>query len=337
MAPMAAAKKTLYEILGVARDANDIDIGLAHERRTLELAREVPPDPSARSLAHEAFEVLSNPKRRAAYDASLVSAAEKAAAAQQASPDLVLDVDEDEERSERRKKLMVPVGIGVAIALGVLLFVLRPRPAPAPVQPVAEAPQPPPPPAPPKPRSAPEILADAVTSAGKIMSYEMSGRAVPVGLAMGTEAGVMITTCHALPAGAKLVVQVGAESLAADLAITDEDLDLCKLAVGGFTTRPFALATDDAKAGDRIYAVGMNAKGEMALTEGKVTEVRTVPAGTILLVSMPIAPAGSGGPVFNEFGRVVGVATTPHWYGAGLNVALPVSWIAQMRSRGRAQ
>jgi S1-C subfamily serine protease len=322
----------------VDRDANDIDIALAHERRNLELAREVPPDPSAKSLVHEAFEVLSNPKRRAAYDAALVSAAEKAAASQQSSPDLVLDADDEDQAIERRKKLFVYMGIGVALAIGVLFFVMRPhKPAAPPVEPVAEAPKAPAPPPPPKPKSSVEILADAVTSAGKIMSYEMSGRAVPVGLAMGTENGAMITTCHALPAGAKLVVQVGSETLPADLAITDEDLDLCKLSVGGFTTRPLSLAAEEAKAGDRIYAVGMSAGGEMALTEGKVTEVRTVPAGKILVLSMPIAPAGSGGPVFNEFGRVVGVATTPHKHGAGLNVALPVSWIEQMRSRGRTQ
>lgn len=336
---MAAAKKTLYEILGVPRDANDIDIGLAHEKRNFELAREVPPDASAKSLVHEAFEVLSNPKRRAAYDASLVSAAEKAAASQQAEPDLVLEGDEEDEAQQRRKKLLIPVIAGVVVLLIAIALLMRsPRPpAPPPVEPVAEAPKPPPPPAPPKPKSAPEILADAVTSGGKVLSYEMSGRAVPVGLALATEPGMMVTTCHGLPAGSKLVVSVGNESLPADLAITDEDLDLCKLSVAGFTTRPLSLAAEDAKAGDRIYALGMNAKGELALTEGTVKQLLTGPAGKVLELSMPIAPAGSGGPVFNEFGRVVGIATTPHKFGPALNVALPISWVSQMRSRGGAQ
>jgi serine protease Do len=338
MAPMAAAKKTLYEILGVPRDANDIDIGLAHEKRNFELARDVPPDPSAKSLVHEAFEVLSNPKRRAAYDASLVSAAEKAAASQQSEPDLVLESDEEEEEQQRRKKLLIPVAAVAVVVLIAMFFLLRsPKPpAPPPVEPVAEAPNPPPP-APPKPKSAPEILADAVTSGGKVLSYEMSGRAVPVGLALSTEPGMMVTTCHGLPAGSKLVVSVGGESLPADLAITDEDLDLCKLAVAGFTTRPLSLAADEAKAGDKVYTLGMNSKGELALTEGTVKQVLTLPVGKILDLSMPIAPAGSGAPVFNEFGRVVGIATTPHKFGPALNVALPISWVSQMRSRGPAQ
>ena len=47
---MATQKKTLYEILGVPRDANDLDIGLAYKRRKAELARAVPPDPGAQSF-----------------------------------------------------------------------------------------------------------------------------------------------------------------------------------------------------------------------------------------------------------------------------------------------
>jgi len=146
----------------------------------------------------------------------------------------------------------------------------------------------------------------------------------------------MVTTCHAIPAGGKLVVRIGKEMHAADLAITDEQLDLCRLAIPGLSTPPLKLAAEDAKAGDKVYVVGMNAKGELAATEGKVTQLRASSQGPVLEVSVPIAPTGSGGGVFNEQGQLVGIATTPHTYGAGLNIALPVSWIAQMRSRAAA-
>ena len=65
-----AAKKSLYEILGVEPDANEMDIQLAHQRRTYELKRIAQPDPNALGLIQQAFEILSNPKRREAYDAS---------------------------------------------------------------------------------------------------------------------------------------------------------------------------------------------------------------------------------------------------------------------------
>ena len=336
MAAMAQPKKTLYQILGVPREATTVDIGLAHEMKSAELQHVVPPDPSGAALVQQAFEILSNPQRRAAYDAALGTAAEKAAAVQQAAdqaPDLDLEAGDEDEDKKRKMKLVAMVG-GVAVIFIVLFLAFRAK-APAPQPPaesVAEAPKPAPPP-PPRLRTGTEIVTDASTSSGQLLSYSMSGTATPIGMALAIDQGQMVATCHGLPAGAKLVVKVGPQMHPADLTITDEELDLCRLTVAGFTTPPLKVAAEDAKAGDRIFAVGMNAKGELAATEGKVNQVRATPRGKVLEVSMPIAASGSGGGIFNEQGQLVGIATTPHSFGAGLNIALPVSWIAEMRSR----
>lgn len=336
MAPMAQPKKTLYDILGVPRDANSIDIGLAHERRSSEFQRAVPQDPGAEALLHEAYEVLSDPERRAAYDASLVTAEERAAAARQPEPDLVI-----EDEPAARKRLSWPaMAIGAVVVLAILYFALRPGRLPDPdakrAEPAAEAPKPAPPPAP-KALPAAEILKQASGSSGKLVSVEMSGRSVPVGMAVAIEPNAMITTCHGIQAGGKLVVVVGTETYAADLTNTDETLDLCRLSVAGMNAKPFAIATEEPRAGDRIIAIGMNASGQLAATEGTIRSLIPAPTGKVLEISVPVAPAASGGGVFDPYGRLVGVATTPHAYGANLHVALPASWIAQIRSRGRSQ
>jgi S1-C subfamily serine protease len=332
MAAMAQPKKTLYQILGVAREATPEQISLAHEMKTAEMQHARPPDPSGVALVQQAYEILSSPERRAAYDASLVTAAERAAAAQQA-PDLEVDAEDAEDADKKRKmRLMAMVG-GMAVVLILLFLAFRPKaPHAPPPEPVAEAPKPAPPP-PPKLRTGGEILADASTSSGQLLSYSMSGAATPIGMALEIEQGQVVTTCHGIPAGAKIVVKVGAQVLPADLNITDEELDLCRMSVAGFTTPPLKVAAEDAKAGDKVFAVGMNAKGELAATEGTVKQVRATPAGKVLELSMPVAASGSGGGVFNDQGQLVGIATTPHAFGAGLSIALPVSWIAQMRSR----
>ena len=328
---MAPPKKTLYQILGVGRDANPVDIGLAHEMRMAELDRKVPPDPSASALVQQAFEILSNPKRREAYDAQLVTAAEKAAAEQQAgAPDLEIG----EEEPPKRKLPVVPIAIGAAIAVAVLYVTLRPHEAPrAPApEPVAEAPKPAPPP-PPKERTAPEILGNATTSTGQLMVYSMSGAATPIGMATGVDTGTMVTTCHAIPAGGKLVVRVGKEQHPADLTITDEALDLCRLALPGFTTPPVGVAAEDPKAGDKVYTLGLDAKGGLAVSEGTVKAVRKARAGNLLEISTPVAASGSGAGVFDAYGKLVGIATAPHDQGANLHIAIPATAIAQMRSR----
>jgi S1-C subfamily serine protease len=335
---MAGQKKNLYQILGVPQDANSLDIGLAYQKRTAELQRAVPPDPGAQSFVHQAHEILSNRERRAAYDASLVTAAEKAAAAEQEGPDLVLESDAEE--AKPNNKLLLP-GIGVATALAIAIFFAmrsgQAPEAPKPAEPVAVAPKPAPPPPPPKPLGPEQILPTALLSVGRVMSYEMSGRAVPLGIAVATEPGTMITTCHGIPGGSQLVVRVGPDSNSANLTVTDEMLDLCKLAVAGLNTRPLAIAPDEPRPGDKVYALGANAKGDFALTEGTVRVMRPSPQGKVIEISVPIASGGSGGAVFDTFGRLVGIATTPHGYGTGLQIALPAAWIAQMRTRTAAK
>ena len=327
-----AAKKTLYEILGLAPDANDLDIGLAFQHRSLEIQRSSGGDSNALTFITHARDTLIDPKRRAAYDATLVTASEKAEAASQA-PDLIVEPDADEEDEGGAKKKLIPlVGIGVAIALAIFIFAKSGH-SPEPPKEQAEAPVPKaaPPPPPPKAMKGEDILAASMRAVGRVQSFDMSGKATPVGLALAVEPGAMVTTCHGVSAGSQIVVAVGKEQLSATLTIADEVLDLCKLAVSGLTTQPLAIAAEEAKSDDKIYALGANAKGEYALTEGTVKQVRSIPAGKALELSMPIAPSASGGAVFDKYGKLVAIATTGP--GAGGQLAVPASWIAQMRTR----
>jgi len=332
-----AAKKSLYEILGVDPDANEMDIGLAFQRKTFELKREAQGgDSNDVALVQQAHEILSNARRRAAYDASRVTAAEKAAAVEQGSPDLVVGADDEEAPS--RPKWMFPALGAVVLLVVVGYFVTRAK-APPPAEkaePVAEAPKPQQPP-PPKPMTAEQMLPAAMRASGQVMSYSMSGAAVPVGVATSFEPGTVVTTCHGLTAGTKPVFQQGATTISAELQIVDELLDLCRLSIVGSEAKTLALAQDEPKAGDKVFALGPDAKGALVLTEGTVKGVRAEPNGKILELSMPIAANASGGPVLDAFGRVVGIATAPHKFGPGVNAAIASSSILEMRSRARPQ
>jgi hypothetical protein len=109
------------------------------------------------------------------------------------------------------------------------------------------------------------------------------------------------------------------------------------LSIVGSEAKTLALAQEEPKAGDKVFALGPDAKGALVLTGGTVKGVRTVPNGKILELSMPIADNASGAPVLDPFGRVVGIATAPHKFGAGVNAAIASSSIPEMRSRARPQ
>lgn len=331
-ARMALPKKTLYQILGVPRDASRSDIGLAYEMRRAEMERAVPPDPGGLALVRDAYAILSDDTRRAAYDASLLTASEKEAALAQAETDL--EIGEDEPAP--RKLPVVPIAAGAVVLLLVIFLGWRATRDDTPAAPqapaVAEAPKPALPP-PPQLRSGPEILADASVRSGQLLAFTMSGAAKPVGVAITVGPGAMVTTCHGIPAGASLVVRLGAEQYPADLTVTDETLDVCRLSVAGLAAPAFRLAEGAAREGQKIFAIGMNAKGEMAATEGTVKRVAKTPAGDVLAISVPVSPTGSGGAVVDEFGKLLGIATTSPRFGPNLDIALPAAWISEARSR----
>jgi hypothetical protein len=332
---MATAKKSLYDILGVDPDANELDIGLAYERRRDELARRVPPDESGSALVQQAYEVLSNPTRRTAYDASLVTAQERAAAAEQPT-DLLL---EEEPTAKRRNPIWVGGIAGLVVIVAALYFTFRspheaapPQEKPAePPKPVVHAP------APPKPLSAAAVLTRIASSVGTVLAYDMGGKTKPLGLATQIERGVFVTTCHGIPAGSALVVRIALESHSARLSVNDERLDLCKLSVPDLQGAGVPLAREEPKAGDKLFVVGANAKGEIALTDAKVKELRASASGNVIEVDVPVAPNGSGGAAFDVYGDLVGIATNEHGFGRGVEAVLPASWFAQMRTRTKPQ
>lgn len=354
MAPMASRKKSLYEILGVPRDASTQDIDLAYDRRKAEMAEAASTDSSETALLRDAHDLLRNPQRRAAYDATLTAneAREAAAAKQNPAPAANANghaagrsasghpaaratpvVESDVEAEEPRKLPWVPIGIGIVVLLVVAVVLMRPGKPETAEKHTEAAPgtmvaPPPPPPA----RKGPlEIIAESSMSGGQVLSYSMSGQAIPIGLAISTDNGTMITTCHGLPAGAKIVVRVQGQSYPADLILTDEVLDLCRLQVASFTTPPVKVAKADAKAGDAIFAVGADQAGQIAATAGTVKRVLDTTEGKLLELSMPVGQFSSGGGVFNEAGELVGISMYQHR--SGLSIAYPASWIAEMKTR----
>ena len=341
MAAMPAPKKTLYEILGVPREASADEISSAYQERVAELEAMRPPDPGAAALVRQAYEILGNPARRAQYDATLPPTAGLDAVPAAPRAD---DPPLPPEEAARRRRLSWPLMAALAaLSLVILYYALRPGRLPDPQTPPSTPPDasapaavPPPAPAAPKAITSADILKEATAASGVLSSIEMSGRSTPIGIALAIEPGAMVTTCHAIPAGAKLVVELNNERLPADLGITDEELDLCRLSVAGLAAKPFTLATEPPKPGDRVFTTGVNSANQFALTEGTVEQLRKVPTGQVLELSIPVAASASGGGVFDTQGRLVAIATTQYKHASGDNIALPVQWLPELRSRGAA-
>jgi len=289
MPRMATNRKTLYEELGVPRKAAPAEIERAYKkyRADMDLITAAPDRPREARMKG-AYETLSNPERRAQYDATL------------AGP-----------QSKQRSKGLVWVCAGVVVLAGAALgaYLLRP-----------------PPPPPPGTLSVDEITKAAARAMGRVESTDVSGKATPIGLAFDIDENTMATSCTGITPMSQLVVRIVPRLLAARVAQVDEKLGLCKLTVVGVGSWPLPVTGDEPRPGDVVYVTKMNAVGEVGLVEAKVKRVVPSPRGKVIETSVAVMPERQGGPVLDTHGRVIGVAMLPDGGTGGEVVRVMPDW-----------
>jgi hypothetical protein len=266
---MAASTPTLYEVLGLRPDARHTDIGLAYNRLVAAQRRDdVAPDLQRVAKLKEAFEVLSDLDRRAAYDAQLRAARIRPAF--------------------RKGQGLVAAGFLVLVGAA-LYWHLRPGEAPA-------APG----------ESYDALVGMAIPAVGRLKAVEMSGEVRPAGLAVAVEEGVFITSCASISPTAQLSVELAPRSIPARVTMADPALGLCKLEVPGAGSWPLGVADGPPKAGERAYAAQIDTKGEVGLREVRVKNLATRDDAALVVTN--VAPDHSGAPLIDIHGRVVAIA-----------------------------
>ena len=291
-------KDSLYEVLGVYRSSSAKDIERAYRRLRAELEKDAAP-PERLTLVREAHEVLSDPHRRAAYDASLKS-------------DEFLH-PESARRVPPAVKWAPIAAIAVAILAG-LWFLFRPS---------GEA-----------ERIPAEIVAAAAPSVGRVHVIEISGRATPHANAFAIDKGVMLTTCQGFRANTQVVVKFGSRTAAAQVSRSDPKRNLCRLAVVDAGRWPLGINAAGPKPGDKAYTVSTSPTGETLLADVKVRALLPLDGGQAIELSVPVEPTQNGGPLLDTQGRVIGVLTTQHGF-VGKGIALPAKWAQDLRGAGK--
>ena len=287
---------TYYEILGVKPNAKHHDIGLVYNRQVSARRREsAPPDLKAETKLREAYEVLSDLDRRAAYDKQLAGARLKPAFGAKQGAFAV---------------------VAIALVAGGIYYYTIKRPADA----VADVPG----------KPAAEIATAATSAVGRLHSIDVSGQSKAVGVAFAIDPGVMVASCHGIAPGAQLAVNLNPRMAPARVTMTDEALGLCRLAVEGAGSTPLSISGVEARAGDVVYATGVNAVGEVVLKEGRVKRVAPAARGKVIESTVPVSIDATGAPLLDVHGRVVAVAT--HAGGESRHVMIPQAWTEGARS-----
>jgi S1-C subfamily serine protease len=80
--------------------------------------------------------------------------------------------------------------------------------------------------------------------------------------------------------------------------------------------------SDRMRVGDKVVAVGSPLGLQNTMSEGIVSGLRN----GVIQISAPISPGSSGGAVFDEHGKVIGVSSAQMVAGQNLNFAIPINW-----------
>ena len=154
--------------------------------------------------------------------------------------------------------------------------------------------------------------------------------------------GRIATNLHVI-AGAQEAVVVtsdGREYRNPMVMAVDDRRDLAVLRIRTGEATP-ALALGEAgtvRAGDRVLAFGHPMGLGNTVSDGLVSAVRVLDEElTVLQISAPIASGSSGGPLLNEAGQVIGVATAYASEGQNLNFGMPVNYLEPMLLSEKAQ
>jgi serine protease Do len=145
--------------------------------------------------------------------------------------------------------------------------------------------------------------------------------------------GWIVTNLHVVAGSDRVLVRLPSEKIlpVVEVMNASPEHDLVVLRIEAKDLPPLALGdSGSVRPGDPVVAIGHPLGFEDTVSNGLLSGVRKVDGMVLLQVSAPIAPGSSGGPLFNEQGEVIGVATAILVGGQNLNIGLPANYVKEL-------
>lgn len=187
-------------------------------------------------------------------------------------------------------------------------------------------------------KTASEVFAIASKSVVVVYGLDAHGKKQTQGSGVILPNGDIATNCHVIDKSSRIEVMHQGRAYKAKSRDTDWDRDICTLTPANLKASAAILgSTKGLKVGARVYAIGAPKGLELTLSEGIVSSLREVEKGHYIQTTAPISPGSSGGGLFDEEGRLMGLPTFYLAEGQQLNFAVPVEWIDELPKRHSKQ
>jgi serine protease Do len=171
-----------------------------------------------------------------------------------------------------------------------------------------------------------------------VQAYDANRRMLGFGSGFNVSPeGLIVTNLHVLAGGASSYIIVkfpyhGEFQEAMIAGVSDPQTDLALLDIEGENLPSVsAMTRPEVMVGQPIFVIG-NPQGLInTLSPGIISGVRERDHVTLYQITAPISGGSSGGPVFNEVGEVICVATASHQGGQNLNFCTSIDQVERIR------
>ncbi|MDO4725058.1 MAG: trypsin-like peptidase domain-containing protein [Comamonadaceae bacterium] len=158
-----------------------------------------------------------------------------------------------------------------------------------------------------------------------IAAYAKGKEGVSQGSGVVIAQDVVATNCHVLEEADNAVVIFQGQPHEAELVTGNRKMDYCILRTRGLPAQVARIGRlDELTPGQRVYSIGSPRGLELTIAEGLLSAVRKQDGVPMIQTSAAISPGSSGGGLFDEYGRVIGITTFLLKDSQNLNFALPV-------------
>lgn len=157
-----------------------------------------------------------------------------------------------------------------------------------------------------------------------------------IGLGSGfivSKDGIIVTNSHVIGAAHKCEIKVGDKVFPETFLIKNlPDIDMAILKIDAEGLSPLVIGdSDDLISGQFIVALGNPLGLEQSVSSGIISAIRSSRDLKLIQLTAPVSPGSSGGPVLNEFGEVVGIATIASFFMAqNVNFAVPINYLKKI-------
>jgi S1-C subfamily serine protease len=176
-------------------------------------------------------------------------------------------------------------------------------------------------------------------SVWRIFTYDADGIAFGQGSAVVIGKETLLTNCHVLAKAKRFVIRQDNVSYEAKLQHIDTERDMCQITVRNLTAPAVPIGdSDKLVVGQKVYALGNPETLELTLSDGLISALRQDETTGLKFIqtSAPISHGSSGGGLFDDEGRLIGITTLMFKRGQNLNFAMPINYLQDLPARSAA-